>query len=110
MKDLRETIIMTVVENSMIDIDNTGQERYTLDEEQFGLLIDNLVKKLTLRSFGSGFKVETYALINPDGFEYIHWSRGLKMFLKKDGVVMNLEGEEIVKIVRSLPKTVGGIY
>jgi len=44
MKDLRETIIMTVVENSMIDIDNTGQERYTLNEEQFGLLIDNLVK------------------------------------------------------------------
>ena len=40
MKDLRKIITMTVVENAMIDIDNTGQERYTLNEEQFGLLID----------------------------------------------------------------------
>jgi len=39
---------MTVVENAMIDIDNTGQERYTLNEEQFGLLIDNLVKNITV--------------------------------------------------------------
>jgi hypothetical protein len=48
MNDLRKQITLTVVENAMIDIDNTGQERYTFNEEQFGLLIDNLVKNLAL--------------------------------------------------------------
>ena len=43
MENIRKKITMTVVENSMIDIDNEGQETYTLNEEQFGLLIDNLV-------------------------------------------------------------------
>tara|TARA_R110000850_G_scaffold181664_1_gene307079 strand:- start:202 stop:510 length:309 start_codon:yes stop_codon:yes gene_type:complete len=46
MNDLRKIITLTVVDNAMIDIDNTGQEIYTFNDEQFSLLIDNLVKNL----------------------------------------------------------------
>lgn len=45
MKKLREKIITTVIDNVMIEIDNTGKEKYTLDEVQFTLLIDNLTKE-----------------------------------------------------------------
>jgi hypothetical protein len=59
MKDLRKQITLTVVENAMIDIDNTGQERYTFNEEQFGLLIDNLVKNLALSGVSNWVAIES---------------------------------------------------
>ena len=46
--DIRKNITKIVIDNVMIDIDNTGQEEYKMNEEQFGLLIDNLVKKLNI--------------------------------------------------------------
>ena len=80
--------------------------------EQHELLKDaeSLVEKLTLTSVGSGFKVGTYTLIKQGCSKYTHWSKGLKMVIEKDGVVMELEGKEIEDIVKSLPRTIGGKY
>ena len=58
----------------------------------------------------SSFKVGTYTLSKQGDIGYCHWSEGLKMVIEKDGIVMKLEGEEIEKIVRSLPRTFGGTY
>ena len=67
-------------------------------------------EQCTIPSVSSSFKVGTYTLIKQGGRGYCHWSEGLKMVIEKDGVVMKLEGEEIEKIVRSLPRTFGGTY
>ena len=58
----------------------------------------------------SGFKVGCYTIVTDDKSSYCHWSEGLKMVIEKDGVVMKLEGEEIEKLVKSLPRTFGGTY
>lgn len=58
----------------------------------------------------SSFKVGAYTLIKQDSGQYCHWSEGLKMVIEKDGVVIKLEGEEIKKLVGSLPRTFGGTY
>ena len=67
-------------------------------------------KQCTIPSVSSSFKVGTYSLYKQGSSSYCHWSEGLKMVIEKDGVVMRLEGEEIEKIVRSLPRTIGGTY
>jgi hypothetical protein len=67
-------------------------------------------EKCTIPSVSSSFKVGTFTLIKQDDSRYCNWSKGLKMIIEKDGVVMKLEGKEIEKIVRSLPRTVGGTY
>lgn len=46
--DLRKKITQIVIDNVMIDIDNTGQEQYKMNEVQLGLLIDNLIKQLNI--------------------------------------------------------------
>ena len=58
----------------------------------------------------SSFKVRTYSLYREGDNSYCHWSEGLKMVIEKDDVVINLEGDEIKKIVKSLPQTIGGVY
>ena len=58
----------------------------------------------------SSFKVGTYTLYKQGDNKYCHWSKGLKMVIEKDGVVIKLEGEEIKKLVGSLPRTFGGTY
>lgn len=40
---------------------------------------------------------------------YQHWSVGLNMIIKKDGVTMRLNSDEIQQVVKALPKTVGGV-
>ena len=67
-------------------------------------------KELTLGGVSSSFKVGTYTLIKQGVSKYTHWSKGLKMVIEKDGVVMKLEGKEIEDIVKSLPRTIGGKY
>ena len=69
-----------------------------------------LVKNLTIPDVSSSFKVGTYTIIKKGESEYSHWSKGLKMVLEKDGVVMKLESEDIKKIVKSLPRTIEGTY
>jgi len=66
-------------------------------------------KQCTIPSVSSSLKIGTYTLMK-QGDGYCHWSEGLKMVIEKDGVVIKLEGEEIEKIVRSLPRTLGGTY
>lgn len=68
--------------------------------------IKNKDKELGIGSF----KVGTYSLYKQGDSKYCHWSEGLKMIIEKDGVVMKLEGEEIGKIIKSLPRTVGSTY
>ena len=71
---------------------------------------DKNKEALTLGSISSTFKVGTYTLIKQGGNKYSHWSEGLEMVIEKDGMVMKLEGEEIEKLVGSLPRTLGGTY
>ena len=59
------------------------------------------------------FKVHTYAIQDDDDIHfqmYIHWSKGLKMIIIKDGVKIELDSKEIETIVKSLPRTVSGRY
>ena len=72
--------------------------------------IDNKETEQCTISSASSLKVGTYTLIKQGSSGYSHWSEGLKMVIEKDGIVIKLEGEEIEKIVRSLPRTVGGTY
>ena len=67
-------------------------------------------KQLRIADVSSSFKVGTYTITTEDMADWCHWSEGLKMVIEKDGVVMKLEGEEIKKIVKSLPRTFGGTY
>jgi len=41
---------------------------------------------------------------------YPHWSEGLTMVIVKDGVEIKLNQNEVVELVASLPKTIGGTY
>lgn len=70
----------------------------------------NTEKQCDIHVVSSSFKVGTYSLYKQGYSSYCHWSEGLKMVIEKDGVVMRLEGEEINKLVKSLPRTVGGVY
>ena len=41
---------------------------------------------------------------------YVHWSKGLTMYIEKDGVIMKLNSDEIKQLVKALPRTIGGTY
>lgn len=56
------------------------------------------------------FSVFTTTILEDNGPQYVHWSEGLKMYITKNGVTITLNPEEIKQLVKSLPKTVGGIY
>lgn len=59
----------------------------------------------------SSFSVHTYALIdNIVNEEWSHWSKGLTMVIKKNGITIILEENEIKQLVKSLPRTSGGSY
>jgi hypothetical protein len=71
---------------------------------------NNETEQCTIPSVSSSFKVGTYSLYKQGNSSYCHWSEGLKMVIEKDGVTIKLEGEEIHKLVKSLPRTIGGVY
>jgi len=59
----------------------------------------------------SELKVYTYEILDESNNKlFTHWADGLKMILEKDGQTIKLDGDEIQKIVKSLPKTIGGVY
>lgn len=70
----------------------------------------NQDKQCDIHVVSSIFKVGTYSLYKQGNSSYCHWSEGLKMVIEKDGVVIKLEGEEVKKLVGSLPRTIGGVY
>ena len=41
-------VIMNIIDNCTIELDNTGQERYLMDENQFGKVVDTLVKNINV--------------------------------------------------------------
>ena len=43
---IKEMVIMNIIDNCTMELDNTGQERYSLDEDQFGKVVDTLVKNI----------------------------------------------------------------
>tara|TARA_R110000782_G_scaffold70402_2_gene141447 strand:+ start:1294 stop:1548 length:255 start_codon:yes stop_codon:yes gene_type:complete len=46
--DIKKKVVMTMIENCTMGLDNTGQERYSLNEQQFGKVVDTLVENLSL--------------------------------------------------------------
>jgi hypothetical protein len=70
----------------------------------------NTEKQCDIHVVSSSFKVGTYSLYKEGSNSYCHWSEGLKMVIEKDGVTIKLEGDEIKKLVGSLPRTMGGVY
>lgn len=57
-------------------------------------------------------KFNVYTITNPTqtNNEYSHWSDGLKMYIQKDGKTITLNSDEIIELVKSLPRTIGGRY
>ena len=41
-------VIMNIIDNCTMELDNTGQERYSMDENQFGKVVDTLVKNINV--------------------------------------------------------------
>ena len=56
------------------------------------------------------FKVFCLEFINEDTNVYAHWSENLTMYIKKDGITIKLDSDEIQQLVKSLPRTIGGTY
>ena len=57
------------------------------------------------------FSVHSYSLIDmDDSNKWVHWSKGLKMIIEKNGTTIKLEEDEIKQIVKCLPRTFGGSY
>ena len=57
------------------------------------------------------FSVHSYSLIDmDDSYKWVHWSKGLKMVIEKNGVTIKLEEDEIQQLVKCLPRTFGGSY
>jgi len=58
-----------------------------------------------------GFSVYTLTDVsNQEKWSYAHWSKGLTMFIKKGDISITLSSEEIIELVKSLPRTIGGKY
>jgi hypothetical protein len=57
------------------------------------------------------FNVFSYSICDIDGlFKYSHWTKGLKMIIIKNGITIELCGEEIQQLVNTLPRTFGQSY
>jgi hypothetical protein len=56
----------------------------------------------------SNFEVCALEVIDAYTEQYRHWAEGLTLYIVKDGVTMKLNSEEIKKLVKVLPETVGG--
>lgn len=57
------------------------------------------------------FSVYTYSLVNIEEMKnYSHWAKGLNMVITKNGEGITLNESEIIELVQSLPRTVGGKY
>lgn len=58
----------------------------------------------------NSFDVWTLTTEDKYNSKYVHWAKNLTMTIKKDGVTIELNSDEIQQMVKTLPKTVGGIY
>jgi len=55
------------------------------------------------------FQVYTL-IIEEDEAGWTHWAVGLTMYIVKNGVTMELDGNEVQQLVKTLPRTFGGSY
>jgi hypothetical protein len=53
--DIKKKVVMTIIENCTMEFDNTGRERYSLNESQFGKVVDTLVENLSLSGVVKSF-------------------------------------------------------
>jgi len=66
------------------------------------------IKKITDNQ--NNFQVYCLKEVAKEDVKYTHWSKGLTMYIIKDGQKIEFDSEEITKIVKALPKTIGGSY
>ena len=45
-EQIKAMVVMNIIDNCTMELDNTGQERYSLNENQFGKVVDTLVKNI----------------------------------------------------------------
>jgi len=45
---IKAMVTMNIIDNCTMELDNTGQERYSLNENQFGKVVDTLVKNINV--------------------------------------------------------------
>jgi len=67
-------------------------------------------KALSQDAVSGSFNVFCLTSYTKNTPKYSHWSDGLEMFIEKGGINIKLNSEEIQKIVKSLPRTIGGSY
>ena len=79
-----------------------------MDERDYKAMNEELNPAVNETSFNVT-TYTTYSLLN-DNTVYCHWSEGLNMIIEKNGLTIKLNSEEIQKIVKSLPRTLGGSY
>ena len=47
-QQIKAMVIMNIIDNCTMELDNTGQERYSLNGQQFGKCVDTLVKNINV--------------------------------------------------------------
>jgi len=47
-QQIKAMVIMNIIDNCTMELDNTGQERYSLNGQQFGKCVDTLVKNINI--------------------------------------------------------------
>ena len=47
-QQIKEMVVTNIIDNCTIGLDNTGQDRYSLNEQQFGKCVDALVKSINV--------------------------------------------------------------
>ena len=57
----------------------------------------------------TSFKVYYYSML-PNDVKYCHWTEGLYLVIEKDGITIELNGDEAQQLVNTLPRTLGGKY
>ena len=47
-QQIKAMVIMNIIDNCTMELDNTGQELYSLNGQQFGKCVDTLVKNINV--------------------------------------------------------------
>ena len=56
------------------------------------------------------FNVFSYSICDTDVNKWHHWTKGLKMIIIKNGITIELDGEEIQQLVNTLPRLLSQSY
>lgn len=91
------------------DISSNG---FAIEWLWFGVFINFALSRNEGNTMLGDSTFNVYTITDPTETNngYCHWSDGLKMYIKKDGKTITLNSDEIQKLVKSLPRTLGGRY